>query len=316
MSTASDIPFKERSDSPEVSPSVKDSPQTSPEVREAMRRLGVDPLNKIAGGSVSETWRVLDSIHHEILIFKNLLPVWQDHSQVCRRFAAETEILKRVRGDSILNLRAASGTGELPAQVLDGFIGQPLEQVLRLRQTLTPELTVWLGRQVIDGLCSLAMIGFIHGDLRPEHLLIDSEGSLRLTGFYSAQPMHFDRILPPEGLERELFSPPWYQPPELDDTCSPAHPRQDLYQLGIILYQCLTGSVPFNGSDRHEIQRAHRTSTPKPIRQLAPHVPREIRDVVESLLFKNPLRRPQSLREVREELVALELRMLPFAASA
>jgi len=294
------------------------SEPTSPseEVAEAMRRMGVTPLRKLAGDAVAETWKVLDSIHHEILLFKHLLPVWQEHPQISRKFGVEAEILRRVRGDTILGLRASSGPGELPSQLLEGFPGQPLDQILTLRQTLTPEMTVWLGRQVLDGLCSLAMIGFIHGDLRPEHLLIDAEGELRLTGFYSAHPMHFDRVLPSEGLERELFSPPWYQPPELDDIGLPAHPGQDLYQLGVILYQCLTGKVPFNGSDRVEIQRAHRTATPRPIRTIAPHVPREIRDLVESLLFKNPLRRPQSLREVREQLIALELRLLPFAATA
>lgn len=297
------------------SPAVGNAPP-SLEAVELMRQLGVSPLRRVAGGAISETWRVLDSVHHEILLFKHLLPVWREHLQISRRFSVEAEILKRVRGESILGWRASATSGELPAHLLEGFSGKPLEQELRLRQSLTPELTVWIGRQVLDGLCSLALIGFIHCDLRPEHILIDDEGEIRLTGFHSSQPMHFDRFLPPDGLERELFSPPWYQPPELDDSGIPAHPRQDLYQLGVILYQCLTGTVPFHGSDRVEIQRAHRTSTPRPIRTLAPHVPREIRDFVESLLFKNPLRRPQSLREVRDQLITLELSLLPYAATA
>lgn len=282
----------------------------------AMTKLGVYPRRLVYRGASTEVWRVLDFVHHEILLFKCLLPVWKGQEGLARRVTVEGEILKRIRGENILGLRAGLESTEFPALLLEGFSGRPLGEVLQKRQMLTPETAVWIGRQIVDGLCSLALIGFIHGDLRPEHVLIDEEGEVRLTGFYSSQPMHFERRLLPEGLERELFSSASYLPPELDEVGVPGHPRQDLYQLGVILYECLTGVLPFAGGDRLEMQRAHRMSTPKPIRALAPHVPREVRELVESLLFKNPLRRPQSLREVREELIALELKMLPLGVSA
>lgn len=285
-------------------------------IEEAMSRMGVTPLCRISRSSLTEIWQVRDIVNHAPFLWKHLLPLWEHHSEIVRRFQVDAEIGRRVRGESILEFCAVSDSRLLPAQLHTGFSGIPLDQLLKQHQILTPEMTIWLARQIVDGLCSLAMIGFIHGDLRPEYLLVDHQGRLRLTGFYTAQPLHFDRFLPAEGLERELFCAPWYQPPELNEQGIPAHPSQDLYQLGIILYQCLTGTLPFDGADRTEIERAHRCSTPRRIRALAPHVPRDLRDLVESLIFKSPLRRPQSLREVREELISLELRTLRLAASA
>lgn len=288
----------------------------APAVLELMERHDVTPLQCIQRNSISELWQVLQVSSREPFLWKHLLPVWQDHGEILRRFASEGEVLKRVQGEFLLGLREICAGGEFPACVFEYFPGRPLDQVLRQRQQLSGEFVMWIARQTVDALCRLSEAGFIHGDLRPEHLLLDEQGRVRVTGLYVAQPVHFERTPPVGHLERELFAPQWYQPPEISERGIPAHFRQDLYQLGIVLYQCLTGKLPFDGGDRAEIQRAHRCSTPKRIRALAPHVPRVVAQFVESLLFKDPLRRPQSPGSVREELIKIELSLPGLAASA
>jgi serine/threonine-protein kinase len=98
-----------------------------------------------------------------------------------------------------------------------------------------------------------------------------------------------------------------YLAPELLTSKLHADVRSDLYSLGIMLYEMLTGRVPFSASDPCELARKHREETPHELRLFAPRLPLRLVRLMQSLLAKQPLRRPGSAAEVVKRLTALEI---------
>jgi serine/threonine protein kinase len=169
---------------------------------------------------------------------------------------------------------------------------------------------LWISRQAAQGLADLERAGFAHGDLKPDNIIVGHDGQVKLIDLAFARP-----LAPGESGARDalIAGTPEYLAPETLQRGAGTPLSKDLYSLGVTMYRMLTGRLPFQGDTSADVLRQQREAVPPPLRNFAPGVPRELAELVENLLSKQPLRRPHSATGLIDRLVMLELALLPSA---
>jgi eukaryotic-like serine/threonine-protein kinase len=162
---------------------------------------------------------------------------------------------------------------------------------------------LWIARQAAEGLGALATAGWIHGDVKPSNIFVSPEGHVTLVDLGFAR--RYGNTVSVDG--RRVMGTIEYLAPENLTSSGGADPRSDIYSLGVVLFELLAGRVPFEGCDLVELAAHHKQTAPPDLRCTAPQLPAEAASLVRQMLSKDPLRRPQTPREVVARLVALEI---------
>ena len=179
----------------------------------------------------------------------------------------------------------------VPGESLDGCIERgplPLERALAVLL------------QIATALRAAHKAGIVHRDLKPANVLISPAGEIKVADFGVAKSLDFDLRLTLSG---ELAGTLCYAAPE-QSSRGAADPRMDVYALGIMLYELLTGNVPFFCIDPVTLQRMHREKPLPHIREKVPSVPLWVEGVIERCARKEPRRRYAGMQEIIEILLA------------
>ncbi len=192
--------------------------------------------------------------------------------------------------------------GRQLALVLQDPGGLPLESLLQTRHRLTVAECLRLGSGIAAALAEIHARGLIHKDLKPAHVLVDlPRGAVALTGFGVAERLA--RGQPEVGPPVTLVGTLAYMAPEQTGRLNrPVDDRADLYSLGAVLYEALTGTLPFAARDPLELIHAHLAQQPVPPSQRDPSLPRLLSDLILKLLAKAPEERYQTARGVEADL--------------
>lgn len=257
-------------------------------------------------GSFSKVYRVHDMRRNVDLAAKVLKAEIAETPESLARFRREGEVLARLQHPNIVRYYDLVETDDLVFILMDYIPGQTLQLMMhRLGRPMTVNEVFGYLKPLTAALHFAHGEGIIHRDLKPGNILIHENKSLLVTDFGIAQ------ILDDAGnvVTNTNFGTPLYMAPEqiLNDTISPA---TDIYGLGVILFQMLTGSVPFAGnsstaigstpSQRVAYEHLH-IEAPFP-RNFEPSIPIAVEEVVLHCLAKQPYRRPASVRDVYNEL--------------
>lgn len=220
------------------------------------------------------------------------------------RFQREAEILKQFRHPNIVSLLALGryqGTSYIAMEYIQGVT---LEQLLNERGSLPWAEVVELGIQICDALHYAHEHGVIHRDLKPSNLMVNEEGRIKLTDFGIAKDLDKTALT---ATGRTLGTAAYMAPEQIRDTNLISH-KTDLYALGVVLYQMLTGQPPFDGSSPVVLMHAHLNEpAPRPSSKLA-EIPKALDNLVVQLMAKQPADRPwdaaaaaDSLSKIREK---------------
>jgi serine/threonine protein kinase len=187
------------------------------------------------------------------------------------------------------------------------YVVMPFQEGVTLRDYLCrsprPSLaqSLWVARQVAEGLCALHEQGWVHRDVKPENVQLAVSGHATLCDLGLARRMN--RLI--ERVEMAAGSPA-YMPPEAFGSSGSATAAMDCYSLGIMLYEMLLGRRPFPQQDASELIAAHRLLRPADPRHARPDIPASVAHLLRRLLAKEPLRRPTG-RELIDWLVDAEI---------
>lgn len=158
---------------------------------------------------------------------------------------------------------------------------------------------VTLIAEVADALAYAHERGVIHRDVKPSNILVDSEGRAKLTDFGIAKLVSADTLT---ASTDRVGSAPYMSPEQAAVERVPLDHRADIFSLGVVLYELLTGRRPFTGDGAHQILHAVRASVPIPVRTLNPDVPPDLAVVCEKMLEKRPHNRYPTAAHVAAEL--------------
>jgi serine/threonine-protein kinase len=180
----------------------------------------------------------------------------------------------------------------------------PLSQLIENSAPLSVPLALWVARQVAEGLNALLeATGLIHTDVKPANILVSAGGHATLIDFGLAQtPAEASRFA-----TRPLAGTLAYIAPEMVTSALAAGPRSDIYSLGVTLFEMLIGRRPWESDDPAELAMLHREARPPQVRELRPDLPESVADLVQQMLAKDPIRRPESARDLASRLVRLEI---------
>ena len=244
----------------------------------------------VAYGGVGEVWRATDLVLGRPVAVKLLRAEYAQHPEVLARFRAEARHAGSVSHPGIAQVYdyGEDGAAASPYLVMELVDGPSLARVLAAGP-LTPAHAMDVLAQAAAGLQAAHAAGLVHRDIKPGNLLVGPSGQVKVTDFGIAHAAWSAPITQTGA----LVGTPAYLAPERV-TGGPATPASDLYSLGLVGYQCLTGAVPFEGI-AHEVTAAHQHRTLPP---LPPAVPAGVAELVNDLAARDPAARPASAGEV------------------
>src|SRR5438552_2400839 len=185
---------------------------------------------------------------------------------------------------------------ERKALLLEGERADVLERAGRLPTAVT----VALAKQLSRALASVHALGIIHRDLKPQNVLLTPQGEVKLTDFGVAELV----AARPAAADRGIGTPPYMAPEQLLGESLDC--RVDVYALGVLLYECLTGRLPFDGATPAALVARALDGGPRPPRELAPGTPERLSQLVVSALASEREDRPGSATELHDQLAESE----------
>ncbi|CAA9227423.1 MAG: Serine/threonine-protein kinase PknA, partial [uncultured Blastococcus sp.] len=240
----------------------------------------------IAVGGMGEVWKARDQILDRIVAAKVLKSEFTGDPSFLARFRNEARHTAGLTHPNIASVYDYgetvddTGTQQLAFLVMEFVEGQPLVSILHDEGALPVDWTLHVVSQSADGLSAAHRAGVVHRDIKPGNLMVRPDGVVKLTDFGIAQA----RDATPLTRTGMVVGTAQYLSPEQAQGME-VNAASDVYSLGVVAYECLTGARPFDGASQVAIALAHINRPPPP---LPSHVPAAVRLLVERALAKDP----------------------------
>jgi serine/threonine-protein kinase len=251
---------------------------------------------KLGAGGMADVYLAEDQELGRRVAIKILNGRHANDDQFIERFRREAKNAAALNHPNIVSIYDRGEAEETYYIAMEFLDGRTLKELIIGRGAAPMNVAIEYARQILSALRFAHRHGIVHRDIKPHNVLVDGEGRVKVTDFGIAragtsQMTEAGSIV---GTAQYL-SPEQARGGEVD-------PRSDLYSLGIVLYELLTGKTPFDGETPVEIAMKHLSTAPKPPSKLRPDIPPELDMVVMRALAKNPDDRYQSADEMEGDL--------------
>jgi TolB-like protein len=247
---------------------------------------------ELGGGGMSRVFVARDIALDRAVVVK-VLSEEQSQGASADRFRREIQVIARLQHPHVVGILSAGAAGGALYYVMPFLGGESLRARLSREGPMPVPETTRILREVLDALSFAHAHGVIHRDIKPENILLDA-GHAVVADFGVAKALLESGTLTSVGM---ALGTPAYMAPEQATADPTADHRADLYAVGVVAYEILTGTTPFTGSPQQMIS-AHLTTPPVLLRQRRPDVPPTLADLVMRALEKDADRRPQSASEM------------------
>jgi serine/threonine protein kinase len=264
-------------------------------------------VEKIGEGGMGAVYRAVDEMLEREVAVKAIRPALAREPEIVERFRAEAKILARVHHPAIATIYSFFHDGDELFLAMEYVRGRTLSEVLQTGGAIPWRRAVPLLVSALDGIEQAHRTGIVHRDLKPDNLMLTEAGTLKVMDFGIARVSgsnHLTRTGLLVGTLRYV-APEQIRGEEVDR-------RTDVYALGAVLYQMLTGRVPFEGPTDFAILKAQLEDPPVPPGSVVPGLPEWLDRAVLKTLEKEPAARFQTVEEMR----ALLVREMGTAAAA
>ena len=277
----------------------QDPADASPNAFDAPTVPGYDIAGELGRGGMGVVYRAHEFGLNRTVALKMVLAGTNARTDELIRFLAEAETAAKLQHQGIAQIFGSGRTGGLPYFAMEYVDGGSLADKLTAGP-LPPADAARLGRQLAEAVAHAHAAGVVHRDLKPANILLTTDGVPKITDFGLAR-----RLEGGDGLTRTgaISGTPSYMPPEqARGDLKSVGPAGDVYALGAVLYECLTGRPPFKGANPAETLRQVLDTPPARLRSINTAVPRDLETVALKCLEKDPNRRYPSAEALAADL--------------
>jgi len=258
-------------------------------------------IEEIGKGGMGTVYKAYDSKIREVVALKLLKPEIASDLEVIERFRNEIKLARQVSHRHVCRMYDL-GEEWLSIYISMEYVaGEDLKSFIRRSGHLNEAKALDLAKQILEGLVEAHRLGVIHRDLKPQNIMIDRDGNAKIMDFGIARSLHTKGVTG-TGV---IIGTPEYMAPEQAEARDVDH-RADIYALGAILFEMVTGRVPFEGETPLSIVLKHRSEPPVDPQTINAQLSDGMSRVILKCLEKSRERRYQSAAAVLEDLASVE----------
>lgn len=256
-------------------------------------------IRKIGKGAFGTVLLVEDLVVDERLVLKFLNPGVAADEEMMKRFVHELRYSRKITHPNVIRIYDFIALGGLYAISMEYFASHPLSDELKDEKPLPLKRTLQYGMDIATGMQVAHQAGVIHRDLKPANVLINDDSLVKVVDFgVAAARASGDTQLTRTGF---VIGSPKYMAPE-QILGKKVDEKADVYSLGVMLYEMLTGLAPYTRGDHMSVMYQHVQGKAKRVRDLNPNVPQELSDLVARCMAVDKSKRYTSMDEVRHAL--------------
>jgi serine/threonine-protein kinase len=258
----------------------------------------------VARSNMASIFRAVDRTTGQSVAVKIPLMALEGDVAGYERFQREEQIGASLSHPGVLKVVKVDIPKSRPYLVMEFLEGQTLAKIMSTRKKLPEAEAIAYASEICDALDYLHANGIVHRDLKPQNIMVCADGSLRLFDFGIAR-VEKARRLTFVGLTPTLGTPDYISPEQVRG--KRGDHRSDIYSLGAILYEMVTGSTPFEGESPYVVMNARVTGDPEAPRKLNPEIRTSLEEVILHAMERDPRQRYDSAGEMKRELNNLNL---------
>ena len=258
-------------------------------------------IEELGHGGMGRVYRALDKKLNEEVALKLVRPEIAADRATPERFHNELKLARKISHPHVGRMYEFMEEAGAHFITMEYVPGQDLRGLIRQTGQLTVGKAIAIGKEICEGLAEAHKQGIVHRDLKPSNIIIDRAGSARIMDFGIARSM---AVKSRTGAGVMNGTPEYMSPEQVEG--KEVDPRSDIYSLGIILYEMLTGRVPFEGDTPFTVGVKQKSETPKNPKVLNPNIPDDLGGGILKCLEKDKSNRFPSATDVRAELERVE----------
>jgi len=258
-------------------------------------------IEELGKGGMGKVYKAIDTDIKEKVAIKLIKPEISTDKKTIERFRNELKFARKIRHKNVCqmyDLNREEGTYYISMEYVSG---EDLKSFIRRSRQLAIGTAITIAKQICDGLSEAHKVGVVHRDLKPNNIMIDREGNVRIMDFGIARSLK-EKGITGAGV---MIGTPEYMSPEQVES-KETDQRSDIYSLGIILYEMVTGQVPFEGDTPFSIGVKQKSENPRPPKEINDQIPEDLNRVILKCMEKEKESRYQGAGELHSELMKLE----------
>lgn len=257
-------------------------------------------LRKIGKGGMAEIYLGIERATGKEVAIKILHPEQRENIIHKKRFLSEIKLTKKVKSPYIVKILDYVWEADIQYIIMEYVEGETLKDYIHKYSRLTVDEVIEFSKELAKGLEEIHKAGIIHRDIKASNIMVSHHGQIKILDFGIAINSESERLTKTDNVIGSVQ----YIAPEILEQ-KPLTPQSDIYALGILMYEMLTGSVPFKGKDVFETAMQHKNRSVPNVTKLFSNVPQSLSNVILKATAKNLDIRYKTMFEYYKDLVTV-----------
>ena len=258
-------------------------------------------LEKVGEGGMSEVFKAKCNKLNRFVAVKILKKEFSNNEEISEKFKREATAIANLSDTNIVNVLDVGSQNDINYIVMEYINGKTLKEVIQYSGKLSYSTAIKIGLQIAKALECAHKNNIIHRDIKPQNILVTEGGEIKVTDFGIAKSTDSSTITNTTSI---IGSAHYLSPEQAKGTYIDF--RTDLYSLGIVLYEMVTGKLPFEGESPVTVALKHLQEEPVSPKSLNPAIPDSLNKLILKAMEKTPIKRYQSAKEVIQDLQKIQ----------